>query len=243
MVFHLSRRTRKAVAALLAAGVIGGAAAGAAAVTPGGSTHPKPVAAASTSTVPNALTRAESAAEDIIGFLEQGQPAKSHAEARILRDLAHGEAADALRQAGVRPTSIRTFQQQADRTARLSLGGASALRVSLAANGVSRLMPAFYAHYQDRVPAAVLRLDYLDREVQLRSEAGQAARVDRAVRQLAASWQQLRPQLVAVGGTQVATSYDRHVAALERGGSATAVQEQAVHGLDIVDQMETVFLK
>jgi hypothetical protein len=243
MLFHLSGRTRKAVAALLAAGVIGGTAAGAAAVTTGASTHPKPVAAASTSTVPNALMRAESAAEDVIGFLKKGQPAKSHAEARILRDLAHGKAADALLQAGVRPTSIRTFQQRADRTARLSFAGAAALRVSLAANGVSRLMPAFYAHYHDRVPAAVLRLDYLDREVQLRSQAGQPARVDQAVRQLAASWQQLRPQLVAVGGTQVAANYDQHVAALQHGGTATAVQEQAVHGLDIVDQMETVFLK
>jgi hypothetical protein len=245
MLFDHTSRARRTIAALMAASVIGSSAAGAAAVAHGTSTPaPKTVrAAANASTVPAPLTRAETAAEDVIGFLESGHPAKSKAEARILRDLAHGKAADALRRAGVSQAGIQALQQRADRVARLSLGGASALRVSLAANSVSQLMPGFYARFHDRVPVTVLRLDYLDREIQLRSRAGQARKVEQVVRQLAATWRELRPQLVAAGGTQVATSYDRHVTALQRGGTAAAVQKQAVHGLDIVDQMETVFLK
>lgn len=178
----------------------------------------------------------------MIGFLEKRKPAKSKAEARILRDLAHGRAADAIRRAGAPERQIRAFQQRADRTARLSLTNGSALQVSLAANSVSQLMPGFYARYQDPVPASVLKLDYLDREVQLRSQAGQQAKLRAAVRQLDATWQQLRPRLVKAGGAKVAKAYDQHVHALTRGGPAPTIQQQAVHGLDLVDQMEGVFL-
>lgn len=244
MLFDLSTRTRRGVAALLATGLIGGSAAGAIAVAHDQAPAPPRAvqAAATKSTVPKALTRVETAAEDVIGFLEQGKPAKSQAEARILRDLARGAAADALGQAGVPAGQIAALQKRADRTARLSLGGASALRVSQAANSVSQLMPAFYARYQDPVPAAVLKLDYLDRQVQLDSQAGNRAHLRQTIRQLDTAWQRLRPQLVEAGGVKVARAYDQHVTALRHGGTATAIQKQAVHGLDIVDQMEGVFL-
>ena len=244
MLFNPTTRTRRAVAALLATGVVGGTAAGT--LGSGHSAQAQRTAttqvAVAKSTVPKPLTRAETAAEDVIGFLEKGQPSKSKAEARILRDLAHGKAADTLRSAGVGHKQIRMFQQRADRTASLSLANAPALKVSQAANSVSQLMPGFYARYQDPVPAAVLRLDYLDRQVQLDSQAGHRAKLRQTVRQLDATWQQVRPQLVKAGGASVARAYDGHVAALERGGTATAVQKQAVHGLDLVDRMEGVFL-
>lgn len=255
MIFNPTARTRRIVGALLAAGVVGGSAAGSLAASQSSPPAPPPpkvqqlagapahASTASTSTVPTSVTRAETAAEDIIGFLESGRPAKSKAEARILRDLAHGKAAAELRRAGVSESQITALQQRADRTARLSLGGASALRVSLAANSVSQLMPAFYGRYQDPVPPAVLELDYLDRQIQLESQGGRKAKLRATVRQLDTTWQQLRPQLVRAGGTKVAKAYDQHVSALTRGGTATAIQKQAVHGLDVVDQMEGVFLR
>lgn len=251
MIFNPTTRTRKVVGSLLAAGILGGTAAGAVAASqsepppaPPPKTMPATVATSTVakSTVPKSLMRAETAAEDVIGFREQGKPAKSKAEARILRDLAHGKAADDLRRAGVSESQIAAFQHRADRTARLSLGGASTLRVSLAANSVSQLMPGFYARYQDPVPPTVLKLDYLDRQVQLDARGGHRAKLRATVRQLDATWQQLRPQLVQAGGVNVAKAYDQHVNALKRGGTATAIQKQAVHGLDIVDQMEGVFL-
>lgn len=244
MIFNPSTRTRRVTGALLAVGILGGTSAGAIAAAQTAPAQPPPLvqAAASKSTVPKALTRAETAAEDVIGFLEKGQPAKSKAEARILRDLAHGRAAAELRRAGVSQGQIGAFQQRADRTARLSLGGAQALQVSQAANSVSQLMPAFYGRYQDPVPATVLKLDYLDRQVQLDSQAAHKGRLRATVRRLDSTWQQLRPQLVKAGGTKVAAQYDRHVIALKRGGTATAIQKQAVHGLDLVDKMEGVFL-
>jgi hypothetical protein len=242
MIFPPTTRTRKGMATLLAASVLGGSSAAALAASHGPPAPAVAHAGAVTSTVPKALTRAETAAEDVIGFLEKGQPAKSKSEARILRDLAHGKAADVLRQAGVPEAKIKAFQQRADRTARLSLRDAPALQVSQAANSVSQLMPGFYSRYRDLVPATVLELDYLDRQVQLDSQAGHKAKLRETVRQLDRAWRQLRPQLVKAGGAAVANSYDQHVTALKRGGAATAVQNQAVRGLDLVDRMEGVFL-
>lgn len=72
--------------------------------------------------------------------------------------------------------------------------------------------------------------------------AGHKVKLRATIRQLDATWQQLRPQLVKAGGATVARAYDRHVTALKHGGTATATQKQAVNGLDVVDRMEGVSL-
>lgn len=250
MMFNLDKRMTRGVAALLAACVRGGSAAAVAAGT-GGKSPPTPSAKVAqagssktnrASTVPASLKRAETAAEDVIGYLAKGKPAKSQAEARLLKELAHGKAATTLHKGGVSQAEIRRLQARADRVAVLSLGGAPKLRVSLAANEVSQLMPALYARYQDPVPAAVLRLDYLDREIQLRSQAKQPDRLQAAVNDLGATWAQVRPALVKAGVVKVAREYDRHVQVLKNTTSPAAIQKQAVHGLDVVDQMEGAFL-
>lgn len=247
MMFNRTNRTRHAIGVLLAVGVIGAGAAGAAGAVAASQSaaaqpHATVRAAASQSTVPKSLTRAETAAEDVIGSLESGRPARAKREARILRDLARGAAAGELRKAGVSPPQIAAFQQRAERTARLSLAAAPALQVAQAANSVSQLMPGFYARYHDPVPVTVLELDYLDRQAQLDAKAGDRANLQATLLKLDASWRQLRGELVRAGGTKVARLYDQHVSALKRSGTATATQQEAVHGLAIVDQMEGVFL-
>lgn len=242
MLFDLHTRTKKALVGVIAGSMLGGSVAGAVAGAHGAHAQSRPATVAASSTVPKPLTRAETAAEDVIGFLEKGQPARSHQEARLLRALAHGRAADALRRAGVPDPQIKAFQQRADHTARLSATGAPAVRVSLAANRVSQLMPAFYARYHDPVPASVLKLDYLDRAVQLYSQAGHTSTAHQAVRDLRSTWTTLRPKVIRAGGAAVARAYDRHLTTLERGGTAASIQKEALHGLDVVDQIETVFL-
>lgn len=250
MMFNLHNRTTRGVAALLAASVLGGSAAAVAAGT-GSKDPPSPpskvaqIGAAKAnraSTVPASLKRAETAAEDVIGYLEKGKPAKSRAEARLLKELVQGKAAGALRNAGVSRTKIKALQSRADRVEALSRGRASDLRVSLAANSVSQLMPGLYARYHDPVPAAVLRLDYLDREIQLRSQSKRPANVRAAVKDLGSTWARVRPPLVKAGGVKVARQYDRHIQALKNTTSPASIQKEAVHGLDIVDLMEGVFL-
>ena len=239
------RTTRTLVAALLATGVLVFVTACGEPASPQQAARtptPAQTAPPASSTVPPQLTRAESAAEDVIGFLESREPAKSKAEAGVLANLAHGQTATVLDLAGVPALRIKAFQQRAERTRRLSSSSARPLAVSLAANSVSQLMPRFYARYHDPVPPGVLKLDYLDREVELRSKAGQRPKVRRAVLNLEATWDQIRRRLIRRGGAKVARAYDRHVRKLERGATAAAIQRQAVHGLDLIDKMEGVFL-
>jgi hypothetical protein len=115
--------------------------------------------------------------------------------------------------------------------------------IALAANAVSGVVAGLYAHFADRVPVAVRRLDYLDREAQLRSLAGQRAAVQPVVARLAATWQPLRPAVVQHGGQAVAAAYARHVAAMGRLAktSGATFRSEAVNGLNIVDELETVF--
>jgi hypothetical protein len=251
--FNLNSNLKRGVAGALAVAVLGGGVGGIAAAAggqgpPGSPASSPPVSSsgaakqAKGSTLPAGIQRAETAAEDVIKYLEEGKTAKAQAEAATLKGLAHGAAAAELKRVGVPQPKIGAFQQRADLLQQLSTRGAPKLRTSLAANHVSQLMPGFYARYRDPVPPAVLRLDYLDRQIQLRSKVGHAGQVRRLVKSEGTTWAKLRPQLVAAGGMQVASQYDAHLQALKQDKSPAAVQKQALKGLDLVDLMEKAFL-
>jgi hypothetical protein len=142
----------------------------------------------------------------------------------------------------VAPADIAALRARAAVVARLSHGGPYT-SIALAANAVSGIVVTLYARFADRVPVAVRRLDYLDREAQLRSLAGQRKAVVPIVAQLAATWTPLRPAVVGHGGQTVAAAYGRHVAAMRRLAPAPggAFRSEAVNGLNIVDELETVF--
>jgi hypothetical protein len=193
--------------------------------------------------VPASLGSVESSAEDIVDFAQQGRRDKIVAAALELRQAAEGRAADDLEEAGVAPARIVALQDRArrvgDRARRARL-----IQVSLAANQVSALMPGLYAHYSDPVPPDVLRLDYLDREAQLRSQAGDRAPSRKAVQDLDGTWSGLRPQVLEAGGESVAVAFSRHVAAmreLARGSDERSFRAEAVKGLELVDRLEQAF--
>jgi hypothetical protein len=80
MIFSINDRTRRIVAAALAASLIGGTAAGAvAATTQSTPQHATVVHGTVASTVPKEQRRAGTAAGDVIGFPEKGQPGSSPA--------------------------------------------------------------------------------------------------------------------------------------------------------------------
>jgi hypothetical protein len=193
--------------------------------------------------VPASLAAVESSAEDTVDLARAGERGRVVATARRLRRVAGGAAAASLRTAGVAVSRIAELEQRARLVERLA-PRAGLLRVSLAANQVSGLMPALYARYADPVPPEVLELDYLDREAQLRSLAGDRAAITAATAALAATWTGLGPSVVDAGGAEVAARYVRHVGAmraLSRGGDAHALQAEAVKGLALVDELEHVF--
>ena len=191
---------------------------------------------------PAILTQVESSAEDLVDHALAGDRAEVVAEARVLASAVNGPAASALRRTGVPAREVLLLRQRAGRVVAAARQGAF-VTVALAANGVSELMPSLYGHYRNAVPPLVLRLDYLDREAQLRSLAHQPRKVTAAVSGLERTWPHLRSKVTAAGGTDEAAAYDRHVAAMTRlrPGDRRAVQVEAVRGLELVDELERVF--
>jgi hypothetical protein len=193
--------------------------------------------------VPSILTTVESGAEDTIDFASARNRAKVVATAHELRHAAERKAAATLRRAGVPEDVIATLKARAEAVDALA-ARAGFLRISLGANQVSALMPELYARYSDPVPPAVLRLDYVDREAELRSRAGDEAAVTKVVDELASTWAKLRPQVIDAGGREAAADFSRHVRAMERLGAASksaALQKEAGEGLELVDVLEHVF--
>jgi hypothetical protein len=193
--------------------------------------------------VPASLGAVESGAEDTIDFAAQGDRARVVATTRKLERVAAGRAARDLRKAGVPEEQLAALRARAQVVAAIA-PRAKLIRVSLGANQVSALMPDLYARYTDPVPPAVLRLDYLDREAELRSLVGDQASVRVAVAALRATWASLRRELIDAGGRRVAAAFARHVAAmrrLARGSDAEALRAQAAIGLELVDRLEQVF--
>ena len=199
--------------------------------------------AAAKKEVPHPVEATESGAEDIIDFASAKNRAKVEVAARELVEVSNGEAADALRSAGVPQERIALLQKRAQSVGDIA-GSASFLEVSLAANQVSELMPEFYERYGAPIPPEVLKLDYLDREAELRSRAGEPGAVRSAVRGLGTTWLVLRRQVVKAGGRKEAAEFGRHVANMGKlvdGSSSEALQREARKGLALVDELEGVF--
>lgn len=234
------------LAALLAAAALASSAAGIAQGSGQTGLHALGAAASRSAQppVPTVLAATESSAEDLVDYALQAQRGKLVAGAKELQAAA-GSAGVALRKAGASPAAVTLLQKRAARVAALA-PKASFIRVALAANAVSQLMPGFYARFSDPVPPTVLALDYLDREAQLRSIAGEQEAVRAAVVRLGSTWKTLRPRVTGAGGASVASRYDAHVAAMTRlaqSGDAASLQREAVRGLDLVDLLEGVFVK
>jgi hypothetical protein len=204
---------------------------------------PAPVPAYSPGPVPKSLHTVESAAEDIIDLALRGKRGKVVATANVLRAGARGAAAKDLRAAGVPAGQITEFQRRADAVARLA-PKADLARVALASNRAFAMIPGFFTRFTEPVPATVISLDYLDFEAKLRSITGNGPALRRTVRILTTTWQGLRADVIAHGGTAVAKKYDAHVAAMQRLGTnadPTATQTEAEHGLNLVDAVEKAY--
>ena len=203
-----------------------------------------PGSASAAAPVPSSLTALESSAEDLVDVALAGNRQGVVAGATELSTLANGPAAASLSRAGVPRVLVGRLKQDAGVVRRLAPTGAF-VRVALAANAVSGLMAQLYGHFRDRVPPSVLTLDYLDREAQLRSLAGERKGVTNAVKRLEPTWAPLRRKVIASGGAKEAAAFDKHVAAMKRlvAGPLSGVRAEALHGLVLVDQLEGVFTR
>ena len=205
---------------------------------------PSAKAAFANAPLPTTLGEVESSAEDIVDYALSGDRADAVAESARLKAAANGPAAAALRRSGVPPDELIRLEQRANRVAQLTRAG-SFIGIDLAANAISQLMPELYGRFRNPVPAAILELDYLDREAQLRSLAHQPRKVADAVEGLVRAWPQVRPKVIAAGGGKEAAAYSGHVAAMKQlePDARKRVQAEAVRGLELVDELERVFTR
>jgi hypothetical protein len=192
--------------------------------------------------VPEVLKAAESSAEDVVDDALSGDRGSARATAATLSAAAAGPAAATLTRSGVPRAEVAQLRARANRLAQVTHSG-SFIGIALAANAVSQLMTDLYARFQDRVPAPILALDYLDREVQLRSLAGQPAKAATALKALEPTWLRVRPKVLGAGGAEAAAAFDKHVAAMGRLDTAAPrkLQAEAARGLELVDELENVF--
>jgi hypothetical protein len=199
--------------------------------------------AAEVVSVPASLGATEADAEGIVDVALSDDRAGLREQAAHLKADAEQAAMGPLAEANVPADKLRELRGRAANVDELARGG-KALEVALAANAVSGLMPALYGYFDVAVPTAVLELDYLEREAQLRSMAHEDAAAAAAVGQLRRTWQRLRPQVVGSGGQDEAASFAEHLAAMERlrrEGDAGGLQDEAKNGLELVDELERVF--
>jgi hypothetical protein len=192
--------------------------------------------------VPASLTALESNAEDLVDQALAHDRAGVTAKANALVASAGGTTGATLRSAGASQFDVVSLKALVTIVGRLARAG-SYTSIELAANAVSGRVTDLYAHFADPVPVAVRRLDYLDREAQLRSLAGKNRAVRPIVARLAATWAPLRRSVISHGGTSVAAAYTRHVAAMQRLAPTpgAAFRREAVNGLNLVDELEGVF--
>ena len=193
--------------------------------------------------LPTILTMVESSAEDIVDDALAHDRAEVIRRASELRSAANGRDVRRLSRSGVPAADVADLGRRATRVSRLARSG-SFVGVALAANDVSELVPELYARFRNPVPPVIGRLDYLEREIELRSIAAQPRRVAQAMTELERVWPRARRKVVAAGGSREAAVYGRHVATLGRlaPGSGRAVQAEAVRGLALVDDLERVFV-
>jgi hypothetical protein len=196
--------------------------------------------------IPASLGAAESDAEDIVALALANDRARMRETASELEADAQEAASGEVEQQRVPERELRQLRERSADVVELAAGNGRALAVALAANDVSALMPALFEHFEPKIPPAVLELDYLDREAQLRSLVGENHRVALAVTGLAATWRRLRPEVLAAGGEDEAKRFTVHVAAMQRlvrTGGAQALQREAVAGLELVDVLQDVFVR
>jgi hypothetical protein len=105
------------------------------------------------------------------------------------------------------------------------------------ANQVTLTVADMTEPYSPRVPAAVARLDYYGRELQIWSEAGATDRLKRVTVGMRHEWDTVRPAMAA-RAPEVARTFESLVARVERAESPAEYAHLAGPVLDEVDELE-----
>jgi hypothetical protein len=193
--------------------------------------------------VPAPLQTVEGTAEDAYDQALAGHPDAVSTDAADLQTTWQGFRARALKD-GVAETDAKALDDgiSALKTAAATVTDGPSL--ARTANAVSAPMSNIFAVYGPTVPAPVLELDYLGREVELDGMQSDLTAGAQDVDSLDSVWKALRAKVVAAGGSAAADAFDASIQS-ERDALAasdtTALTTAAHSQLDQVDVVEQVF--
>lgn len=194
--------------------------------------------------VPRALSKAESAAEDTIDLILAGKRDQAVRSARDLDALAQGDLEAAL-EGTASKEELGEFRARAAEVARIAPEG-EPIAVALAANRAFELVVRFYGRYETAVPGSVMVLDHLDFEAKLRALARELDSLRATVDQLSKTWSEVSKTLpMGDDAAHAGTQFAAHVGALSTlvaaGTDFDGMAREAQHGLDLVDELEAVY--
>ncbi len=215
-----------------------------------GKTARTPVAAASTG---NTGTKAGAVPTMLLDIEDTAEDAFDHALAGNVSAVGTDASKLAATWSAFRATALAGGVSQADATSLdVAIAGltqaahASKTPVELArtADAASAPMDRFFAVYNPATPPALLKLDYLGREVQLDARSSDFSGGSTHRSEAAAAWNAIRGEVESKGGATQATAFDASLASMDaaiQAKDATALESAAVHELNLVDDIEKLF--
>lgn len=245
------RIARAAGAAVLAAGLIAGGVWGFNATTaqgsggtPGsGGTTPmtasadpeRPASAekATKDSVPKPLANAGEYGENVYDAAKVGDWKTADQKVVSLRDSASQLTAGSSQERSALRSEITSLEK--------AVSQRDARAAQLESNQVTLTVAEMSAGYSNPVPVDVTKLDYLGRELEIWAASGNQKKLDQTSAQIQSTWQSVRAQVVANGGTAEAQKFDAIVQQVKQAQSPSQHGDLAKPVLDQVDYLEKVF--
>lgn len=183
--------------------------------------------------VPKPLANAGEYGENVYDAAKVGDWKTADQKVVSLRDSASQLTAGSSQERSALRSEITSLEkavsQQEARTAQLE------------SNQVTLTVAEMSAGYSNPVPVDVTKLDYLGRELEIWAASGNQQKLDQTSAQIQSTWQSVRPQVVANGGTAEAQKFDAIVQQVKQAQSPSQHGDLAKPVLDQVDYLEKVF--
>jgi hypothetical protein len=145
---------------------------------------------------------------------------------------------------GAAAADLDAMDQAVDQLGPAAAAAVDPPTVGRAANAVSAGMDELFALYDPQVPADVLALDYLGREVVLDAMQQDFGRAGTDTDAIDARWADVKQQVLDAGGSMQASDYEASIATVRSAIAATdeaQVIADANAELELVDALERVF--
>jgi hypothetical protein len=122
-----------------------------------------------------------------------------------------------------------------------AVGGKQKHEVMMTSNQVTLTAAEISTPFHPKVPADVIRLDYLGRELEIWAAADNGDKLKATAEQLAATWKAVKPDIVAHGGKAESKVFGKLVKSVSAAKSTAEYGALAKPILDEVDKLEAVY--